>query len=86
MRKLGFTLFIFLLQMAATACPVCERNKPKFLQGITHNAGPGGWWDYTIVVGAIIVTLLTLLYSIKWLLKPNETNQDHIKFSILNDQ
>lgn len=86
MKKPGFTLFIFLWQIAAIACPVCERYKPKFLQGITHGGGPGGWWDYTIVVAAIIITLLTLFYSIKWFVKPNETNQDHIKFSILNDQ
>ncbi len=85
MKKLILIIFLFSIQTAAMSCPVCERNKPKVLQGITHGAGPTSPWEYAIVVFIAIIALLTLFYSVKWLIKPNEDNKDHIKFSILND-
>lgn len=86
MRKLISLLFMFALQLAAFGCPVCERNKPKLLQGITHGTGPDSQWDYVVVFAMIIVAILTLFYSIKWLIHPNEKSLDHIKLSILNEQ
>lgn len=85
MKKLILILFLVNLQIAAIACPVCERNKPKVLQGITHGAGPESTWEYGIVVFIAIIALLTLFYSVKWLIRPNESNKEHIKFSILNN-
>lgn len=70
----------------AIACPACERQQPKFLRGILHGAGPEHSWDYIILVLMIIVTLLTLYFSVKWLVKPGEKSPDHIKRSILEDQ
>lgn len=77
-------MFFCLTTVAVFACPVCERNKAKALQGITHGAGPTSNWDYVIVFAIIIMAILTLFYSVKWLIKPNEQNGNHIKLSILN--
>ncbi len=82
MKKTITILFLLLSQIAAFACPVCERNQPKVLRGIVHGAGPDSNWDYVSIVITIIISLFALFYSIKWLWKPNENNQDHIKFSI----
>ena len=68
------------------ACPVCERNKAKYLQGITHGTGPDSNWDLVIVAAIGILTLYTLFYSVKWLIRPNENNPDHIKYSLFNEQ
>ena len=65
------------------SCPVCERNQPKLLRGVVHGIGPQSNWDYIIVWFAIIITLITLFYTIKWLIKPDEMSQSHIKYSIL---
>ena len=86
MKKIATLLMIIIAQFTAIACPVCERNKPKFLQGITHGSNPESNWDYVIVIGIGIVALLTLVYSIKFFVKPNENNYDHIKYSFLNEQ
>ena len=75
----------FLLSVASYACPVCYQQQPKLLRGITHGAGPGSNWDYVIisVMGAIV--LVTLFYSVKWLMAPGETSTGHIKRFILEE-
>lgn len=65
------------------ACPVCEKQQPKILRGITHGTGPQSNWDWLIVVVMLFITLLVLFYSAKFLLKPGEKNAWHIKQSIL---
>jgi len=65
------------------ACPVCERNQPKLLKGIVHGKGPDSNWDYISVSITGIITIITLFYAIKWLVKPGEKNLNHIKYSIL---
>ena len=70
--------------MSVFACEVCERNQPKAFRGIIHGAGPDSNWDYVSIGITAIIVVLTLIYSIKWLIKPNEKNTDHIKYSILN--
>jgi hypothetical protein len=82
MKKI-VTLIVLLLQIVTFACPVCERNQPKVLRGIVHGAGPESNWDYASIWFTIIITLITLFYSLKWLIKPGEKNKDHIKYSIL---
>lgn len=64
-------------------CPVCEKAQPRILRGITHGAGPQGQWEYFIVMLMVVVTILTLFYSIKWLIRPGE-KAGHIKYFILN--
>ncbi len=85
MKKISVALFLVTSGLFANACPVCERAKAKTLFGnITHGAGPTSNWDYVAVVIAIISVLLTLIFTIKYLVKPNEIKNDHIKYSILN--
>jgi len=69
----------------ATACPVCEKQQPKITQGLTHGAGPQSNWDWVIIAIISIITILTLIYSVKYLLKPGEKNENHIKQSILSN-
>jgi len=83
--KLGLIgLFVFLSVRAATACPLCEKNQPKITQGWTHGTGPQSNWDWVIIGIMTTVTLLVLIFSMKYLIRPGETNVDHIKQSILN--
>ena len=82
MKKVITTLILMLLQTAAFACPVCERNQPKILRGIVHGSGPDSNWDYVSIWITILIAVLTLFFSIKWLIKPGEKNLDHIKYSI----
>ena len=82
MKKIITFLFQILFQIAAIACPVCERNQPKILRGIVHGAGPDSNWDYVSIGITMIIAIFAFIYSIKWLIKPNENNQNHIKYSI----
>lgn len=77
---------MLLISLSTWACPVCERNQPKFLKGITHGAGPEDKWDYVIVGVTVLIVAFTLFYSIKWLIKPGEKGQKHIKRFILDNQ
>lgn len=70
--------------LSAIACDVCQRNQPKLLQDISHGTGPQAQSDYYIIAGAVILVLLTLVYSLKYLLRPGEQNPGHIKNLILN--
>lgn len=69
----------------ALACSVCEKQQPKILRGITHGAGPQGRFDYVIIWIMVVITMATLYYSIKWLIRPGEKNKEHIKRFILNE-
>lgn len=79
-------LFLPLLFLAkiSLACQACEKQQPKLTRGLTHGAGPDSQWDYVIVFTTIIVVLVTLFLSVKWLIRPNESASGHIKTSILN--
>jgi phage shock protein PspC (stress-responsive transcriptional regulator) len=65
------------------ACPACEKAQPRIFRGIVHGVGPESRWDYIIVLAAVIITILTLFYSIKWLIYPGEASTNHIKHFIL---
>lgn len=81
-------LFIFLFVLSAqivSACPVCEKQQPKITQGLTHGAGPQSNWDWVIIAIITAITLLTFIFSLKYLIKPGERNSNHIKQSILNN-
>ncbi|HET9054616.1 MAG TPA: hypothetical protein VFM90_10600 [Cyclobacteriaceae bacterium] len=86
MKKIMFTLALLLQSLWIIACPVCERNQPKVLKGITHGAGPESQWDYVIVWVTAAIVLATLFFSIKWLIKPGERSEQHIKRFILNNE
>ena len=83
--KLFFLMLLLLLSGTwILACPVCEKQQPKVLRGITHGAGPQSQWDYVIVGIGVVIVLLTLLYSLKWIFRPGEKSESHIKQMIFN--
>lgn len=83
MKKLFFILLFIFLAKISFACPVCDQRQPRVLRGITHGAGAESSWDYLIIITAAVIVLFTLLYSVKWLIKPGEAAEDHIKRFIL---
>ncbi len=84
MQKLLFSCILFLISVPLMACPVCEKQQPKLLKGITHGAGPDSNWDYLIISVMLAIVLISLYFSVKWLVKPGENKQTHIKHTILN--
>ena len=85
MRLKTFLIFVFIISLhILSACPVCEKQQPKITQGLTHGAGPQSNWDWMIIGVISAITLLTFIYSLKYLIKPGEHNSDHIKQSILS--
>lgn len=86
MKKIMSFLILMLITTSIFACPVCEKQQPKLLQGITHGAGPNSNWDYLIIGSVAIIVVFALYYSIKWLIKPGEKSPNHIKYFILNQQ
>lgn len=84
MKKLLLTMLASSGSFLAMACPVCEKQQPAIFRGITHGTGPDSQWDYLIVAVAALVVLITLFYSVKWLIRPGERSQNHIKNLIIN--
>lgn len=77
---------LLLLTMSpALACDVCQDQQPRILRNITHGAGPQGSTDFIIITVAAIIVGLTLIYSIKYLLKPGEKSPDHVKNIIIDN-
>ena len=72
MKKGHFLIVTLLLPLAAMACPECERSQPGILKGIGHGAGPQQQWDYVIVILTSIIVLISLYYSIKWIILTNK--------------
>lgn len=85
MKRKVFLLLLFFVGViqSALACDLCRQNQPKALQNITHGPGPAGTIDYAITWGAVVIVLVTLWLSIKYLLKPQEKDPSHIKHMIL---
>lgn len=80
-----FSSMLF-IQGALWACPACEKQQPAITQGITHGAGPQSNWDWVIIFLIAASTLLTFAFSLKYLLKPGEKGERHIKNSILDGE
>lgn len=83
--KYLLSIFILFIVQIAIACPVCEKQQPKITQGLTHGAGPQSNWDWVIIAIISLITVLTLIYSLKYLIKPGEKSENHIKQSILSN-
>ena len=47
---------------------------------------PDSRWDYLIVWITVAIVLLTLFFSVKWMIRPGEKSGTHIKRMILNNQ
>lgn len=83
-KKLFLMLAVFFMSASVFACPACEKQQPKLLKGISHGTGPQSQWDYLIVSVVAIIVLVSLYYSVKWMIRPGEKGADHIKRTILN--
>ena len=83
-KMASFTLLLVSLAAVGWACPVCERQQPKVLRGMAHGAGPDSSWDYIIVGVIAIIVLITLYFSVKWLVLPGEGMSNHIKRNVLD--
>ena len=80
--KIILSLFILISTIQRLyACEMCESQQPKILKNVAHGPGPGSNWDYVIT---IVASIIALVLSIKYLVRPGEKNPDHIKNSILN--
>lgn len=84
MKKLLLLPSFMLIHIASIACEVCKKQQPKVLRGIAHGAGPQSDLDYLIVGGTVLIVVVSLFYSIKWIVHPGEKESEHIKYSILN--
>ncbi|MDP5121937.1 MAG: hypothetical protein NWQ46_10105 [Spirosomaceae bacterium] len=83
MKKIAALFLLTLSTFSAFACPVCEKNQPKLLKGIAHGAGPESNFDYVIVWGLVAITVLTLVFALKYLINPGEKEENHIKRTFL---
>jgi phage shock protein PspC (stress-responsive transcriptional regulator) len=87
MKRIILMLSALSLSLPALyACATCQRQQPKFVRGVLHGLGPDSQWDYVIVWIMIIITVFTLFFTVKWLIRPGEKNNDHIKNIILNNE
>lgn len=86
-NKLVYLLALLLFKdlFLLYACDACNLRQPKVIRGITHGSGPESNWDWFIVAIILLITLLTLFYSLKFLIKPQEKNKSHIKYTIISD-
>jgi len=78
------SFFFVLAANFAFACEACKLQQPAITQNLTHGTGPEGKWDWMIVAAIAVITVYTLIYSLKYLIKPGEKDKNHIKHSILN--
>lgn len=75
---------MFLNIQALLACDLCKKNQPKGLENITHGVGPTNSMDYIISWTAVVIVLFALVWSIKLMVKPKESDPGHIKNIVLN--
>ena len=84
MKGLVLLMVFSIANASAYACDACERQQPELFRGITHGAGPQSNWDFLIVSVGVIIVVVTLFFSIKWLLSPGEKEVNHIKRIVLS--
>lgn len=83
MKKILFAM-LMLGVFTSYGCPVCDKQQPRILKGVAHGAGPQTNWDYVIVYLVAAVVVVSLIFSILWLVRPGERNMGHIKRAVLN--
>lgn len=85
MKRLLIVLVLVFTTIGLFACPVCEKQQPAVLKGISHGTGPQSNWDMVIIWATVVIVVLTLYFSIKFLVRPGETSASHIKRFILDN-
>ena len=85
MKQIVATIFlIFIVGQQVLSCPVCKKQQPRLLQDISHGTGPQDKWDWIIVSVMAIIMLLTLVFSIKYFIRPGENDENHIKRIVIH--
>lgn len=84
MKKKLPVFLLIINSLGAVACPMCEKQQPRILKGIVHGGVPENQWDYVIVSTVAAITLITLFFAVKWIIKPGEKKFTHIKYAVLN--
>ncbi|WP_370901524.1 hypothetical protein [Chryseobacterium gossypii] len=79
------TLVLALFTTYMFACDACQLQQPEVTRNLTHGTGPDSNWDWFIVGVVILITVLALIFSVKYLINPGEKNRDHIKYDFLNE-
>lgn len=82
--KYKIVLILFLGNFAFV-CDTCKLRQPKITRNFTHGTGPDSNWDWFIVGIVIMITIASLFYSLKFLIKPKEEDRNHIKYSLFSD-
>jgi hypothetical protein len=88
MKKLSliFLVIITTSVQSVLACTVCGQNQPKALQGIMHGTGTQGNLDFVIITVGVIIVSITLIYSLKFLIRPGEKQPGHIKNIVVDER
>jgi hypothetical protein len=84
MKKTLFLSILLIGFSAVHSCPVCKKQQPRILRDITHGSGPQGNWDYIIISIAVVIVLVSIFFSLKYLFLPGEQSKKHIKRLVLN--
>ncbi|MBL8008995.1 MAG: hypothetical protein JNJ64_00190 [Flavobacteriales bacterium] len=84
MRTLAFVLFMLSIT-PVWACDACQKQQPKALQGITHGTGPQSDWDMPIIWVSAVIVVITLVFAVKYLVRPGEQDPGHIKRTVLRN-
>ncbi|MFP3833585.1 hypothetical protein [Chryseobacterium joostei] len=89
MKKLivnALNVILILWSSYALACDACQLRQPEITKDLTHGAGPESSWDWFIVGIVILITVLAFIFSVKYLIKPGEKDEKHIKYSVFSDE
>jgi heme/copper-type cytochrome/quinol oxidase subunit 2 len=70
----------------AMGCDACQLRQPEVTKDFTHGTGPESNWDWFIVGIVILITVFTFIFSVKYLIKPGEKDETHIKYSVFSDE
>lgn len=85
MKKIMLFVLMFVGSVpAAIACKVCEEQQPSWLKGVIHGPGPRSMWDYVSIIISVVIVVIVLFYSVKFLVRPGEKDPAHVKYSIFN--
>ncbi|MFP3834590.1 hypothetical protein SAMN05421594_2683 [Chryseobacterium oleae] len=84
--KNGLNVILILWTSYAMGCDACQLRQPEVTKDLTHGTGPESDWDWFIVGIVILITVLAFIFSVKYLIKPDEKDLRHIKYSVFSDE
>ncbi len=76
-------LFIVIAQQM----PAVVQAGADFSQSMTHHAtvSTHNWQESVLVAVAVVVMVVTTIYTLRYLIRPGEAGDEHIKRRILDD-